>query len=134
MVGTIAIFINCLAEPLRRAVVRLSLRGSGLTALGSRRNGGLGGRLRCVLVGLGEAVSSESHRGLMDAVGNDAKHDNDCPEQPHDHPDVLPRVSDVVVCAAAVLVLLSVREEGQQDDQADTDHCEQHWCFPLNLR
>ena len=49
----------------------------------------------------------------VDAVSNNAKHHHHGPKQPNHHPDVLPRVFDIVVGAAAVLVLLSVRKEAQ---------------------
>jgi hypothetical protein len=63
---------------------------------------------------------------LLDAVGNKAKHDNHCGEQPHHRSGVPPRVSDVVVGAATVFALLSVREEAHYDYYANTDqreHC-----------
>jgi hypothetical protein len=60
----------------------------------------------------------------MYAVGNDPQHYHHCREQPYDQPDVLPRASDVVVGATAILVLLSVRDDGDQDNHAETDHRE----------
>lgn len=61
------------------------------------------------------------NRLLMDAVGNNAEHDHHSGDQPNDHPDVLPRISDEVVRAAIVLALLSVREDCQYDYHANAD-------------
>ena len=69
-------------------------------------------------------IARRSQRCSLDAVGNKAKHEHHCGEQPRHRSDVLPRVSDVVVGAATVLVLLSVREEGHYDYYANTDQRE----------
>ena len=61
---------------------------------------------------------------LVDAVGNKTKHEHHCGEQPHHCSGVLPRVSDVVVGAATVLALLSVRKERHYDYYANTDQRE----------
>jgi hypothetical protein len=58
---------------------------------------------------------------LLDAVGNNAKHDHHSREQPNNDPDVLPRISDVVLGAATVLALLFFREDAHQDDYANAD-------------
>jgi hypothetical protein len=61
---------------------------------------------------------------LVNAVGNKAKHDHHCGQQPNHHSGVLPRVSDIVVGTATVLALLSVGEEGHYDYYANADQSE----------
>src|SRR6266403_3743760 len=78
-------------------------------------------------------ISGLAGRTLLDAVGNDAKHDDDGGDQPRHRSDVLPRVSDVVVSAATVLALLSVREEGHYDyhvDKLNAQYCPR---LPVNF-
>jgi hypothetical protein len=71
------------------------------------------------------------NRDLLDAVSDDAEHNNYGCEQPHHRSDILPRVSDVVVGAASVPVLLHVREEGHYDYHANADQRE-HGASSLN--
>jgi hypothetical protein len=81
--------------------------------------------VRCgAFLWLGAGVCVPVRPDLLDAVSDDAEHNNYGCQQPHHPSGILPRLSDVVVSAAGVLALLSVREKGHYDYHANTDQRE----------